>query len=265
VIRGPLFLAAVSLMMSSPAGVPAPAQAARARNPAEQWRASFASAERYASGRLGRVSFALVDDAGRLHRYHGGRQYHSASVVKAMLLVAYLNRRGVRGHPLSSSARRLLRPMIVYSDNGAASRTRAIVGNAGLARVARRVGMRHFATDANWGNTHIAAADQARLMYRIDGLVPERHRGFALGLLRHVIPPQRWGVPQALPHHSRVFFKGGWRPEGGSWIIHQVALVEHGKRRASLAVLTDHDRSDGYGHETVRGIAKRALLPLGRP
>jgi hypothetical protein len=62
-----------------------------------------------------------------------------------------------------------------------------------------------------------------------------------------------------------VFFKGGWRPENGGWIIHQVALVERGKRRASLAVLTDGDRTDGYGHETIRGIAKRVLRPLARP
>jgi hypothetical protein len=262
-IHGSLYLASVSLMLSSP--VNGSATPASPQSHEREWRRAFASAEHYTHRRLGRVSFALVDDEGRLHSYHGVRHYHSASLVKAMLLVAYLNQPRVRHHRLDFGSRALLRPMIVRSDNRAASRVRGMVGNVGLARVARRAGMQHFASATDWGSTHIAAGDQARFFYRIDRLVPRRHRLYARSLLAHVIGPQRWGVPQALPSHTRVFFKGGWRPERGAWVVHQAALVERGKRRASLAVLTDSDRTDGYGHETIRGIAKRVLRPLARP
>jgi hypothetical protein len=185
-------------------------------------------------------------------------------VVKAMLLVAYLNRRSIRSHKLSASSKALLYPMITRSDNGAATRTYSIVGGRGLARVGRRAGMHHLGVLPGWANTRIDAGDQARFFYRIDRLVPKRHRPYARYLLSHVTPVQRWGVGQAVAHDERAFFKGGWRPQGGGWLVHQVALVERGGKRVSLAVLTDHDRDFVYGQDTIKGVARRALKPLAQ-
>jgi hypothetical protein len=155
--------------------------------------------------------------------------------------------------------------MIRRSDNRAAGSVLSVVGYPGLERVARRAGMRRFATGGGWSNTQIAAADQARLFNRIDRLVARRHRPYARYLLRHVVGPQRWGIAGAARAGTRVYFKGGWRPQAGGWLVHQAALVERGRRRVSLAVLTDYDRSFGYGQDTVRGVARRALRPLRRP
>jgi hypothetical protein len=227
------------------------------------WQRAFRSARAYARGRLGRVSFSLVDDQGRVHSWLGRRTFYSASLVKAMLLVAYLRRREIRHRPLSASSRALLRPMITRSDNRAATSVRNIVGNRGLARLARRAGMRWFASAVNWGDTRLAAEDQAVLFYGIDQLVSARHRAYVRALLSRVIAPQRWGIPEVTGRRERVFFKGGWRPSVGGWIVNQAALVEGpGGRRMSLSVLTDHDRTDGYGHETVRGIAARLVRVL---
>lgn len=228
------------------------------------WGEAFREAERYARARGGRIAFALVDDQGRVHRHRAARRYGSASVTKAMLMVAYLNRPEIRGRPLDGRSRALLRPMITRSDNGAAHRTLSIVGYGGLNRVARRARMRHFVTGAGWSNTVIAAGDQARFFYRIDRLVPRRHRPYARNLLRSVVPAQNWGIPQGVPRGVRVYFKGGWRPQGAGWLVHQVALVERGDRRVALAVLTDSDRTEAYGQETIRGVASRALRPLAR-
>jgi hypothetical protein len=226
------------------------------------WRHAYQSAVRYEHARLGRISFAIVDGTGVLRTFHGRSRYHSASLVKAMLLVSYLNRPGIRGHRLTRASRALLHPMITRSDNGAATRVRAIVGNRGLARLARRAGMTDFATAVAWGDTQMTAADQARFFLRIDKLVPRRHRRYARGLLRSIVPEQRWGIPAGLPRGARAYFKGGWRPAPGGWLVNQAALVERGRRRVALAVLTDHDRTDGYGHETIRGLAERLLRPL---
>jgi hypothetical protein len=242
-----------------------PARAARrdALRRQHQWTRAFRSARRYARSRLGRVSFAFVDDQGRVRAWAGHRTFFSASLVKAMLLVAYLRRREIRHRPLSTPSRALLAPMITRSDNSAATQVRNIVGNAALARLARRAGMRWFATAASWGDTHLAAEDQAVFFYGIDKLVPPRHRAYARALLGHVIAPQRWGIPQVTPHRLRVFFKGGWRPSAGGWIVNQAALVEGRRgRRMSLSVLTDHDRSEEYGHETIRGVATRLVRVL---
>jgi hypothetical protein len=259
-----LAVAAIVLLVAAPAAMAAPT-GPHFRHRQKLWRNSFAAAERYASHRLGRVAFAVVDDQGALHRFHPARRYYSASLVKAMLLVSYLNRGPIRNRPLPSVARANLHPMITRSDNGAASRIFRIVGQRGLRRLARRTAMEHFATSPAWGDTLLAAADQARFFARIDALVPSRHRRYALGLLSHVIAPQRWGIPQVVSRPARVYFKGGWRPIRGGWVVNQGALVIRGRRRASIAVLTDHDRSEGYGHETIRGIARRALRPLALP
>jgi hypothetical protein len=251
-------------MMSTPPAAVTPA-GGDAAAPAPDWPTAVASAEHYARRRYGSVSFALIDDQGRLYGYDSARAYDSASVVKAMLLVAYLSRPSVSGRALGTSDRALLDPMIERSDNAAASKIFSLVGTAGLEAVAARAGMVYFATSPSWGSTQIAAADQARFLARIDALVPARHRAYALGLLAHVIAPQRWGIPEAVPIGSRVFFKGGWRPEEGGWIVHQVALVERGGRRVALAVLTNRDASEAYGQETIRGVARRAMRPLLAP
>ena len=263
-VSGPLFLASVSLMMAAPPPAVTPGGSTAAA-PAPDWRGAVASAERYARRRDGSVSFALIDDRGRLYGYDSARSYDAASVIKAMLLVAYLSQPSVRDRALGTSDRALLEPMIERSDNDAATRVRSIVGDSGLEDVAHRAGMLYFAPRPHWGSAQIAAADQARFLARIDRLVPARHRAYALDLLAHVVAPQRWGIPEAVPRDVHVWFKGGWRPEPDGWVVHQVALVQRGGRRVALAVLTDRDVDEAYGHETIRGVARRAMRPLLGP
>jgi hypothetical protein len=62
----------------------------------------------------------------------------SASVLKAMLLVAYLDLPSVRARVLGSGDRALLAPMIRRSDNAAAGRVLGIVGAGRLSALARR-------------------------------------------------------------------------------------------------------------------------------
>jgi hypothetical protein len=202
------------------------------------------------------VSFALVSPDGRVRGHNIHARYPSASVVKAMLLVAYLNEPGVRGGPLNSSEKAVLRPMIVRSDNRAASRIRNVVGNDGLARLARRAGMKDFATSPSWGSTRTSAYDQARFFWRIEAFVPERHRGYARTLLASVTRSQRWGIPPTLPAGWQIYFKGGWLPPR---VVNQSALLERGGTRIGIAVLTDGDPSFRYGRQTITGVAKRLL------
>jgi hypothetical protein len=154
--------------------------------------------------------------------------------------------------------------MITHSDNVAATRVRNIVGNPGLAALARRAGMRNFATARSWGDSRITAADQVRFFIKIDKLTPKRHRAYALDLLRSVVGWQRWGIPQARPPGWIAYFKGGWRRDAGGRLVNQVALLRSGDRRIAVAILTDHDPSHHYGTETVRGVGSRLLFRLER-
>jgi len=125
-----------------------PAGAAAAPPPG--WRPDVAAARRYAVSRPGVVAFAVRTEA-RFWGFREDRVYPSASVLKAMLLAAYL--RHARARPLRRDERALLAPMIRRSDNTAATRIRDRLGNAALVRLARAAHMTRFRPAAVWGPT----------------------------------------------------------------------------------------------------------------
>jgi hypothetical protein len=226
------------------------------------WQPSMAAAVSYASHRHGAIAFAVRTPT----RHWGWLATHvfpSASVLKAMLLVAYLDLPSVRARPLGPSDRALLAPMIHRSDNAAAGRVLAIVGPDRLRGLAHRAGMHRFTPVTGiWGLSQIDAADQARYFLRIDSLVAPRHRAYAMRLLHGITPAQRWGIARVRPAGWRLYFKGGWG-SGTGWVDHQVALLTRGDERLSVAILTHLDGSHAYGEETLRGIAARLLRGLG--
>ena len=212
--------------------------------------------QRWLRSRGGINSWALVDSWGRMHRFAPGRVYVSASLVKAMLLVAYL--RGIGNRAPDAGERASLDPMIKVSSNDAADTVYYRVGDAALYRLARLAGMRNFSVAGYWANAHFSAEDQARFFNRIDRLVPKASRGYARGLLSSIVSYQRWGFSRySLAAGFKTFFKGGWRGTGAGQLVHEAALFERGRTRVSMAVLTDGNPSQAYGQETLRGVAQR--------
>jgi hypothetical protein len=211
---------------------------------------AVAAALRWARARVCRVGVAVMDSRGHLHGYHDQRQFQSASLSKAMLLVAYLRR-----HPQpGEDARETLTAMIEESDDASADAIFAEVGNAGLLRVAKLAGMRHFATGYSWIAAQVTAADQARFFYRYEHYLPARSVAFARSLLGGITPIQRWGIPAAAgPDGWRVYFKGGWLGEDNDAVT-QAAWLRRGHVRWALSVLTADDPTNAYGWQTLKGI-----------
>jgi Beta-lactamase enzyme family len=226
----------------------------------QPWRPHIRDAARYADGRAGGISFGVRTRLG-LRGVGVGRTVPSASLVKAMLLVSYLRRAEVRDRPLRPDERAMLGPMIRRSDNARASQVCNIVGTGGLARLARRVHMRHFHATRPWGLSTIDVADQTRFFLHIDRYVPSRHRRYALRLLGSIVPSQRWGIARVRPRGWALYFKGGWG-SGTGWVDHQVALLRRGRRRVAVAILITSSPSHEYGKETLRGVAARLLRGL---
>jgi Beta-lactamase enzyme family len=245
------------------AGEPGPA--APRREPVLPTARAFAGASAFARGRAGLVSFAVVDTSGELRCHQCWRRYTAASVVKAMLLVAYLDSLSSARRPLTSADRALLGSMIRVSDNEAATAVYLRVGDAGLQRLARRAGMKAFAVSGYWGYAQITAADQARLFARLNGLVPRKFLAYARGLLSSIVSWQSWGIPEVARPHWRTFFKGGWRGSARGQLVHQVARLERGRLSLAIAVLTDGNPSHAYGRGTVRGIAAHLVRNGRRP
>jgi hypothetical protein len=229
---------------SLPVGFPGPAAISRAIH--------------FEAGRIGRTSFAVMDSEGRLHGRNIHYRYRSASVVKAMLLVAYLRRKQSLGqHTITSYDRSILDPMIEVSDNNAATRCWQIVGDTRLYALAHAAHMTDFSIVGIWANAMISPADQARYFFEMDSLIPREFVGYADYLLSHIVSYESWGIPAvARPRGYQVWFKGGWIPP---YLVHQAARLEgHGKRFA-MAVMTDGDPSFSYGIGTIQGVASNLL------
>jgi hypothetical protein len=230
------------------------------------WEAAVHAARAYANTRSGVVSFAVIDDHGRLHgsRYHDG--WYSASLLKPIIMGTLLNRPDVRARRLEPAEKALLEPMIRRSADDPASALFTTLGPPAIQRFGRRTGLTSLRVVAPiWGSTHITAGGYAFFFRNLLGAIPRRHRAYALHLLKTIVPEQRWGVPTVKPRGWALAFKGGWRAgRGYGRIVNQAALLACGWRLVTLTILTDRDPSHVYGTQTVAGVAKRLLRPISR-
>ena len=188
------------------------------------------------------------------------RQNSSASLVKAMLMVAYAGPQG----------RATARPCAAASGSCSARwsgsptttpRPRSTSGSAstGSNRLAHRAGMRQFAANPVWGGCQVTARDQARFFARIRSLLPRRHRKYGLGLLRRIVSYERWGIPPAQPRRLGPLLQGRLVPG-------RRRLAGPPGRAAATRGPPDRDRRPHprqpdleYGAATISGVTSRLL------
>jgi hypothetical protein len=228
----------------------------------------------YLRRRGGRTAFAVVDSEGRLSGVDVHRTFDTASVVKAMLLTAYLRRLdALSRRRVDAYSNSLLYPMIHVSDNDAATRCWSIVGDGGLYAVARAAGMRDFSVSGLWGTALLSPADQARFFFAMDSLIPRQFVGYARFLLSTIDPLQSWAIPAVAPaaglpgvlqgRLGAVRLRSARSPGGaaGGARTH-LRPGRDDRRRPEHAVRDRHD--SGSGRRAAALIpAQRA--PTGRP
>jgi Beta-lactamase enzyme family len=219
---------------------------------------AIAAATRFIDARAGRTSFAVLDSRGRLRGVRVHEHFQTASVVKVMMLVAYLQMVNAQHRGLNAADTSLLFPMIHISDNNAASAVLGIVGGAALARVARESGMTDYAPGIGWwAYTQTSAADQARFFFALERLIPPRFYGYARGLLSGIEPSQSWGIPAAARPRWQVFFKTGALPSEG--LFTEAGRLERPGTTFTIAVFTSGEPSMDYGEQTIQGVAASLL------
>jgi hypothetical protein len=216
------------------------------------------AAARYLAARAGENAFAVVDDRGGVGGLQTHRRFSSASVVKSMMLVAYLQMLASERRALDHHGEALLYPMIHSSDNAAASAVLAAIGQRRLDGVARQAGMRDYErANGWWAFTQVSAADLARFFYVQDALIPHRFDGYARRLESTIEPSQSWGFPAVARPEFAVYFKGGWLVEEG--VVNQAARLERSGITFAVALLSSGDPSLAYGEQTIAGVAQRLL------
>ena len=215
-------------------------------------------AEAWAQHRRGVVTFAVRTDD-RLWGRGMDRQAPSASTLKAILLVTHL--RAARNRALTSKDRAILAPMIRRSANDPASLLVSKYGAKRIVAVARAGGMYSFKLNSPWGNSVVTARDLTRFALRMEQLMPARHRAYGMHLLSTITRSQRWGAAREVPAGWTIYFKSGWG-SGTGRVDHQMALLERGTERLTVAILTTDQGDHAYGKRTLQGVAKRLLYRL---
>jgi hypothetical protein len=212
-------------------------------------------------GRSSAVGITADDQAlGITCQLHQWQDFHSASVVKVIILGALLREAQAGHESLTPGQVTLAGEMITESDNGAATALWDEVGLAGLQSFLTAAGLRDtvLGQDGYWGLTEVNAHDETLLMQLLvtpNAVLDSSSRSYALRLMSDVIPSQRWGVPAGVPSGVGVHVKDGWLPDPVLWVINSIGDFTAPGGDYSIVILTANNPDMGYGVDTVDAVA----------
>jgi hypothetical protein len=211
-------------------------------------------------GRHSAVGLAVADPRLKLAcRLDRGSHFYAASVIKVTIIAALLRKIGGRPH-MTKRQRSLAWAMITRSDNNAATALWDEVGLRHLRRFLALAGMTHTRPDwGAWGLSRLTAQDELtllKLLTRPGKVLSTTSRHYALYLMAHVVPSQRWGVP-AGARGVTVHVKNGWLPyPGADWRINSIGAFNGPGTAYQVAVLTAGSPSMSYGIATIQAAAR---------
>ncbi|MFI5928314.1 serine hydrolase [Micromonospora sp. NPDC051543] len=225
--------------------------------------------EAYVEKYDGHLAVAALDRQTTAAVTAGATRFETASIVKVNILAALLLRQTPPGKALSSATRQLAEAMIVSSDNDAAvALWQKIDGSRGLMAANRTLGLRETKANKHWGTTTTTAADQIRLLTALTsskGPLTPQDRTFVMGLMKKVIPEQRWGVTAAREPGNSVYVKNGWDTadaDGGRWLVNSIGRIVEARHDWLIAVLSDHHVSQEAGVGVVEKAATFVLKEM---
>jgi Beta-lactamase enzyme family len=225
-------------------------------------------------GRSSVVAVAAADTrTGVSCRLHQDWHFHSASIVKVIILGALLHELMIEHRDLTARQVTLTTEMITESSNSAATALWDEVGMRRLQHFLDLAKMTHtgLGQDGFWGLTRVTAHDEMILLNLLktkNSVLDKPSRLYALSLMARVIPAQRWGVPAGAPTDVGVHVKNGWLPDPELWVINSIGIFTSHRRYYRIVVLTRDNPTMTYGVDTVQGVAEvinHELNPGQRP
>ncbi|MGV0834874.1 serine hydrolase [Mycolicibacterium thermoresistibile] len=199
-----------------------------------------------------------------------GSTFATASVVKVFIADDLLRRE----KEVSADDLTMIEAMLRSSDDDAAEILWGRGGDTAIVdRVVDRYGLAHTAppADGRWWNTVSTAADLVRyydmLLSGGGGLSSDR-ADVILSNLAHSTPdgrdgyPQRFGIPDGLPH-ERVAVKQGWMCCIGSDWLHVSSGVIGADQRFVMAISSRQATGDATARATLTE-AVTTMFPAGR-
>ena len=150
--------------------------------------------------------------------------------------------------------------MLTRSDNAATDRLWARFGGAAIGARFPAYGLVSATRTEVWDQVRCTPEDLVRLVGHVLEGVPAADRATLVGLLRGVVPEQRWGV-FGLVGTGRPGGKNGWLPTGAGWAVSTAGFVGPGERYA-VAVMSTGAPDFVAGVETVTGTVTTLFLGL---
>jgi beta-lactamase class A len=213
-------------------------------------------------GRSSVVSLASADTrTGVTCSLHTRRHFHSASIVKVIILGALLRHLMAENRDLSPDQVTLTTEMITESSNSAATTLWDELGRRHLQRFLNLAKMTRttLGTDGFWGLTRVTAHDEMLLLKVLKGrhsILDKPSRSYALSLMANVIASQRWGVTAGAPADMTAHVKNGWLPDPVLWVINSIGVFTGPDRHYRIVVLTRDNPNMTYGVDTVQDVAE---------
>ena len=215
------------------------------------------------NGRQDTSALALYDRiTGTTCELRADTHFDSARVVKVTVLGALLRQAEEAHRKLTPQEVKLTTAMITKSDNDATSALWHQIGSAGFEKFLALADMRHTVpgSGGSWGLTQITAGDELRLMQLLttgNAVLSATSRAYALDLMEHVTPGQRWGVPAGSPASATVHVKNGWLPRAtDGWRVHSVGTFTGSGHDYGMTVLSSGNLTMDYGVATIEGAAR---------
>ncbi len=214
------------------------------------------------AGRSSVVGLAVADTrTGVTCKFHQRRHFHSASIVKVVILGALLRHLMVRHRFLSPEQVTLTTEMITESSNAAATRLWDELGRRRLQRFLDLAKMTHttLGPGGYWGLTRATAHDELLLLKVLkskDSVLDRTSRRYALSLMARVIGSQRWGVTAGAPDDMTAHLKNGWLPDPVRWVINSIGIFTGHHRNYRIVVLTRDNPDMTYGVDTIQHVAE---------
>jgi hypothetical protein len=219
----------------------------------------------------GHLAAGVVDAAtGTVAVYGGGREFHTASIIKVDILASLLLQHQWSNASLSAHQQALAAEMIEDSSDGAANELWEAAGEGQGVKVANQeLGLRQTTPGDGiyWGLTSTTVDDQLRLLTDLASSgspLSAGSRSYELGLMKHVAADQDWGITAAAVPGSTPAVKDGWLPDGSptSWVINSIGMISSGGHELLVAVLSNDQPSESTGIAQVEAAAKAAVSAI---
>ena len=233
------------------------------------------AAKEYVDSREGPVGVAVVVPSQRaIYTYNGDDLFPMASVAKVTIMVTVMERAVQEGRDLTDREGALLEPMIIWSDNTAATALwDGVGGGSAVGAYLASIGLSAIIPNPYeyWGATRAPAREVALLFAKLGfgEILDPSMRTYALDLLSRVSPDQRWGVtagvPDEQPPGTVVGIKDGWYPTNyGRWWVNSAGVILPGDDHIAyaIAVLTRYQSTMDYAVETIEGVAAQVHTAL---